>query len=142
MPRVLTQAQRPGSRATNDVVTLVVAAVLFGVCLMVVAPSLQVPAAVDRLSIRNPHPWSITVEVTNAHRDGWLRLGVAEPESTRAFEAVMDQGDTWIARLGYAGHEVDVRLARADLEQSDWTVSVPDELARRLRGAGVPESPR
>jgi len=55
---------------------------------------------------------------------------------------VIDQGEVWLFRFdsqGSSGGEL--RLTRAELEASDWTVVVPAEVGTRLAQAGAPPTP-
>lgn len=117
-------------------------AVCFWVAAMAVAvPAMRLPAHVDRLTVDNPHPWAINLDVTDADGSRWLGVGTVEREQEQTFPSVLDQGDEWTIRFSYSGVHVDVSMTGFQLEQRGWHVTVPDELAGQLRAAGVPVTP-
>jgi len=122
-----------GTGATVAVAALIVA---------VAVPALGVPAHVDEVTVDNPHPWAVVVDVTDADRDAWLALGGVRRNREQGFGEVLDQGDEWTFRFTYAGEQATVTVSGADLERADWRVSVPDELGERLGAADVTETPR
>ncbi|MDQ4089069.1 MAG: hypothetical protein M3163_02010, partial [Actinomycetota bacterium] len=68
--------------------------------------------------------------------------GFARQNATTEVHEVTDQGDVWVFRFdsqGATGGEL--RLTRAQLEASGWTVSIPAEVGRRLADAGAPPTP-
>jgi hypothetical protein len=97
---------------------------------------------VDELSIVNETEYSANVEVTDENRDGWLELGLVEPNSTIVIEDVIDQGDVWIFRFDYLGkYQEEVELSSSELAQSEWSVQVPQSFEQSLRDMGVPPPP-
>jgi hypothetical protein len=134
-------AGQPASARRADLVQLVVAAVAFAAVMAAVPPTLRVPPHVDRLTVENPHPWEITVAVTDDDRDGWHPIGALERESEQRFLQLVDQGDRWTFRFSYAGEQADLSVTAAQLEEDGWRVTVPDQLAADLRAAGVAETP-
>jgi hypothetical protein len=125
----------------TEAVSLVVTALGLGVVVLLVAPLLRTPAHVDRITIDNPHPWPANVEVSAPGDDGWLGVGAVDQQDENGFDAVVDQGDRWIFRFSYAGEHTELHVTQRQLERGDWHVTVPDELARRLRDADQPEAP-
>lgn len=125
-----------------DALTVLLAAVGFGLVLLVVAPALDVPDHVDQISVDNPHPWPVHVAASQPGGGGWAGVGPVDQGDERTFQTVIDQGDQWVFRFSYAGHHTDLRVTRARLEGDSWHVTVPDDLAHQLRDAGIPEAPR
>src|SRR5689334_14737586 len=54
------------------------------------------PRVVAQVTVVNPSPYTVEVEVTDAHRDGWVLLGATPPKSSTREEDVIDQGATWV----------------------------------------------
>ncbi len=116
---------------------VLVAAVLAAIA---VSFAVRVPAKIDRVEIRNPHRWPVTVEVGDVPGGHALGLGSVEPVEAQTFEEVIDQGDTWVFRFSYASVEVERSVPRAELARNRWQITVPEEFAARLEAAGVAPS--
>jgi hypothetical protein len=107
-----------------------------------VSRSMSQPATVHRLSIVNDTPYALDVEVTGASRDGWTGLATAERERTTDVSDVVDQGQTWIFRVGSQGVDGgEVTVSRDDLARSDWKVVIPASVGTRLAAEGAPPTP-
>ena len=116
----------------------VIAALLLFVLTQRLIPS---PSFVDRVTIVNPTPYQINVEVSGAGRDIGIGLGAVPREQTKTFEDVLDQGDQWIFRFfaaGFNGGEVSV--SKEDLLRGQWKLTVPGAVAERLAAAGASPS--
>jgi hypothetical protein len=104
------------------------------------APALKTPPTVGGVTIANPYVWHVEVAVGPPDGSRWIGLGHVGREQSRTFDDVIDAGHQWVFRFAHPGIEtVSLVLSRRDLEHSRWTVSVPDEFARRLRA--VHEAP-
>lgn len=100
------------------------------------------PAFVHQVSVTNPSEYDVGVQVSGGNRDGWMAVTTASRHSTTTTVDVVDQGDVWIFRFTAQGREGgDLRVARHDLEQAGWTVTVPDEVIEHLRNVGAPLPP-
>ena len=75
----------------TDQVLGVLAAVAFGVILLIFAPVLSTPGTVDSLTVRNTGAWAVNIDVEGSDGSGWLPLGVAEA-GTSTFPDVIDAG--------------------------------------------------
>lgn len=118
-------------------------AVAAGVVIAVVQTGAGEPTSFRRLTVVNPTPYIVNVEVTGAERDGWLDVGTFRREGRRTVEELADQGSAWVFGFSYAGIAAGELVAsRAQLVADDWVVTVPSEVAERLRSEGVPESAR
>lgn len=131
----------PTSTPRDDIILLVVTAVTLGLVFWLVAPALEVPAQVDRITIENQHPWPAHLEVNEPGDDGWLGIGTVDQDDDKTVQSVSDHGDRWVFRFSYAGQRSELHVTRAQLERDDWHVTVPDDFARRLRDAGQPHAP-
>ncbi|MGH2809221.1 MAG: hypothetical protein ACRDKT_18295 [Actinomycetota bacterium] len=97
---------------------------------------------VDRITVANDTDFPATVDVTDAARSGWLRLGLAQDVSETSFGNVIDQGDVWVFRFDYAGKfQQELEVTRADLERNDWTIMIPPEFETALREMGLDPPP-
>jgi hypothetical protein len=100
--------------------------------------ALQGPDQVDRVTIANPTPYPLEVEVGGPDGDARLALGPVSPGERHAFASVVDQGDRWVVHVTSArtdgGKFV---VSRAALERDDWVITIPDEVATRLGAAGA-----
>lgn len=95
----------------------------------------------DRITIVNPTPYDLDVEVSGQDRDGWLPVAIVEAGEEDVVPGVSDQGEVWIFRFRHLGDPVgELSLTRAELERSGWRVEVPNEVAERLQELGRPPS--
>ncbi len=104
--------------------------------------ALELPPAVDRLTFENPTRFRMTISVTTDAHDDWTLVGTVRQETTATFTDVIDQGDVWVFRFaaqGKVGGEL--RLSRAQLEESGWQVQVPPRIGANLEAQGAPFSP-
>jgi hypothetical protein len=131
----------PTRRQRDDLVRMAVTAAVFAAALTVIMPALRVPAHVDRLVIDNPYPWRVNVSAISTGRGGWHDLGAVDREGEHDFRELVDQGEAWTFRFSYAGQHADLRVSAGELEEAGWRIAVPDEVAVRLRSAGVHETP-
>lgn len=131
----------PRSTRRHDVVLLAITAVTLGLVLWVIAPALEPPPDVDRITIENPHPWPAQVEVNQPDDDGWLGLGSVDSHHEQSFHSVVDQGDVWIVRFAYAGRHTELSVTRAQLADDGWHITVPDDFAHQLDDADQPQAP-
>jgi hypothetical protein len=100
------------------------------------------PGTVSRITFENPTPYALDIEVSPGTGTGWTSAGSVRQQSTADVAEVIDQGDVWQFRFdsqGSSGGEV--RLTRAELEASGWTVVIPAEVGTRLAQAGAPPTP-
>ncbi len=111
--------------------------------LVVVVPATRPPSFVDRVTIVNPHAWSIEVSMGGREGGGLIGVGTVGREQNQTFEEVMDQGPSWIFHFAYGGVDGgELVIGRAQLERARWTITVPEEFPARMRAAGVEPSKR
>jgi hypothetical protein len=139
MTPLLTHPEQAPPRSRVGVAAAAVVAAAGGVALFfLLTPILRSPPSVDAVTISNPHPWHVEVEVGPPDGSRWIGLGHVGREQTRTFGGVLDAGGQWVFHFAYVGIEsVSVTVPRVELERAAWTVRVPDEFAARLRAAGV-----
>lgn len=110
---------------------------------VVLGPGVHTRSVVQRLSVTNPSPYSLQIDITGVDHDGWLNLGTVGRDSGREFREVLDQGSTWVVRFRSGGHDAgEVVVTRADLERNGWELQVPQEVSERLMEANVAPSVR
>ncbi len=143
MSPVATRPRPAPSQSRRNLDVALAAAAMAALALLVIMPATRLPSFVDGVTIVNPHPWSVDVDVTGAPRDGAVGLGGVGPDRTQAFTEVIDQGATWIFTFAYAGaNGGELSISRTELERARWTITVPDEFTARMRAAGmVPSTP-
>ena len=125
----------------RDVVGIIAVGAFYLLALVAVAPGLRGPSFIDELIVENPHPWAVNVEVSDPSRRGWIAVGSLARESGAGFRSVIDQGDQWVFRFSYGGIDAgELEVTRAELGQSRWRITVPDEFVRRMRAGNVDPS--
>ena len=94
-------------------------------------------AFVERVTIRNESAFPARVEVEEENDGSRLTLATIGATDERAVEQIIDR-DVWIFVFSYGRTEAaELRIERADLEGQEWTIEVPEEFERTLRGAGL-----
>lgn len=141
MSAVLTRPRRPGPAVAGIAEALRLGVVLLAMALLT-GPLLRVPTHVGPVVVSNPHPWVVSVDLVDVDGRSRLSLGPVAPASERGFSEVLDQGVEWVFRFSHARVHADVHRAGAQLTADGRRVTVPLELAERLRAAGVDESAR
>jgi len=130
------------ARSHRDLITVVASATLWLAIVVPLHPLLRGPSFVDEITVDNPHEWEVNIDVSDHRRDGWVGIGRVAREEVQTFEEILDQGQQWVFQFDYAevaGGELTVN--RSELERSGWSITVPDDFARRMRAAGVNPSP-
>ncbi len=141
MTPVLTPPRPQSAQLSSIAIVLIGFAVVIGVAFPVARAAVGESASFQRLTVHNPTPYLINIDVTGAQRDGWLDVGSFGRERNWSVEELADQGRQWVFRFSYggvAGGELVIR--RDQLARDGWKVTVPREVRERLRAAGLPES--
>jgi hypothetical protein len=103
-----------------------------------VSAAVEGPSYVDRLTIHNPTPYPVEIQVADDGRDAWLDLGPVSPGERHTFSTVVDHGDRWVVRISSAGIDGgQLEVNRDGLERRDWVVTIPDEVTGRLAANGA-----
>jgi hypothetical protein len=124
-------------RADATAITIAIAAVLL-VGIIVLAG----PARIGHLSVTNASEYDINIELTSGQSGTWLPFAVVGQRSTREFQDVLDQGDTWVFAVSAQGRTGgEITVSRTDLEAAGWKFTVPDSAIERIRQDGAPPSP-
>ena len=136
-PRPLVHS-RPEARRGVGAAAFALLAVLAFVAL---AAAMRGPGFVDEVTVVNESPFDVHVEV-RAPDGPVLGLGTVPRGRELPFTSVLDQGDTWsfsFSSGGEDGGRVDV--ARRDLEQDGWRLTIPATTMSRLERAGLAPAP-
>jgi hypothetical protein len=140
---VLTPPRRRSTRLARVAVILIGVAVTVGVASAVARFGGDDPTPLRRLTVHNPTPYIVNVEVTGGERNGWLDVGSFPREGLRTVEELADQGRQWVFRFSYAGVDAgELVVSRDELATDGWRITVPADVGERLRDAGLPESGR
>jgi hypothetical protein len=138
---VLTPPRPRSAQLASVAVVLIGFAVEIGVAFPVARLAMGEPTSFSHLTVHNPTPYIINVDVTGAERDGWLGVGSFRRERTRTVEELADQGRQWVFRFSYGGVEGgELVLGREQLARDGWKVTVPAQVTERLRVAGLSEA--
>lgn len=137
MTPVLTRPRPAPLRSRGDIVTAMVAVAGGIALLMLIVPTVRLPSFVDAVTISNPHPWHVEIDVDGPDRSGWIGLGGQGRETTQTYQSVIDHGTEWVFRFTHGGiARGELVLSRAQLDEAGWKVTVPEEFAQRLRASG------
>jgi len=102
---------------------------------------LRGPRFIPAITVVNPTPYSLQVDVQAPGERSHLGLGRTRLESTRDFLEVMDQGPEWVFLFSHAGHDGgQLTASRDQLQRDSWRVTVPDQVGERFRDAGLGRS--
>ena len=100
------------------------------------------PKTVSRITFENPTVYALDIEVSPGTGTGWMSAGSVRQKSTADVHEVVDQGDVWLFRFdSQGGTGGELRLTRAELEDTAWRVTIPKEVGTRLAGSGAPPTP-
>jgi hypothetical protein len=100
------------------------------------------PARLPALTIDNPSPYDVKVDVSGDNGSTWTVLTTARQNCAAMVESPIDRGDTWLFRLraqGLVSREITVD--RSDLERANWHFAVPRDIAQQWEASGVPHPP-
>ena len=133
--------RRPQARnVSQGLVAVALGAALIAGTLVTIQAT-RLPSFVPRLSVVNPTPYHVEIDVTGAGGDGWLNLGGVRRESTKHLYEVIDEGDRWVFRFSYGGVDAgQVTIPGDQLRAGGWRVTIPWAAADRLRAAGLTPS--
>ena len=143
MGSVLNPPRSPSVRNPRPVILAVVGVIAAVVALVFVAQRLTPSKSfVSRVTIVNPTPYHLDIDVIGAGRKVGVGLGPVRREQTKDFEDVIDQGREWIFRFRSGGTDGgEARISRTQLEHDRWRLTVPPEVTQRLQSAGLRPSP-
>jgi hypothetical protein len=138
-----TLMRRPRSRPRAARIARFLPIVLIGVALtLLLSWALHGPDFVDRITVANPNAFDVDVDVAGS--DGrLLDLKYVTAGKTAVVHDVIDQGDTWTFHFSFGGTDAGtLRVDRATLANTGWSVEIPKEVQTRLEAAGHESAPR
>jgi hypothetical protein len=144
MGSVMNPPRPPSVRVPPRVFAIVAAVVVAAGGLFLVRQHLMPsPSRVDRVTIVNPTPYDLEVDVAGAGRATGLTLGAVGRDQTKTIEDVVDQGRQWVFTFRHGHDEAGaLTIAKEQLAGDHWQVTIPASVADRLAGAGAFPSPR
>ena len=145
MSSVLDPPRSSPSRSPRPkvIITAVAAAVVAVGLLLAAQQLLPSTSSVRQITVTNPTPFHLEIDVTGVGKAHSVTLGAIGREQDKTFDDVIDQGDQWIFRFSSGTTDAgEMRIPRSELEQNHWKLKVSNDIGARLRTAGVPESPR
>jgi hypothetical protein len=116
--------------------------VVIAVVAVFASRALRGPSFVPSVTVVNPSPYVVDVDVTASNSTEWTQLASITPKTTSDATQVVDQGDFWkfrAASAGVAGGEF--TLTRSQLEQANWKITIPASVIARFAAQNVPEAP-
>jgi hypothetical protein len=138
---VLTPPRRPSARLAGAAIVLVVLVLSVGVLFALARLDVGESTTYRRLTVDNPSPYNVNIQVAGRERQGWLDLGSFPRQGRRTVEEVADQGLEWVFRFSYGGVDAGVLvISRDQLARDGWETTVPSAVAERLHEAGLQES--
>jgi hypothetical protein len=109
---------------------------VIGLLVVTMVQLVRGPRFVERVGVTNRSSLPIDTDVTGAGRDGWLSIAIARPGERVTTRDVVDQGDTWIFRFRFGGHDGgELRVSREELARAGWTIVIPGRVLKRLARA-------
>jgi hypothetical protein len=135
--------RRPGPASTPRTARAPVGIAVVG-ALMVLALAVLLSREPQRLrlSVVNSTPYVLSIDVRGSDGEGWFPVGYVEKRVTTDIEEILDQGQTWIFRIGGQGRDAGTfTMTRVQLAEAGWRFEVPSEVEATLHAAGAPPSP-
>jgi hypothetical protein len=138
---VLTPPRPPSARLAGAAIVLVVLIVTAGVLFVLARLDVGESTTYRRLTVDNPSPYNVNIQVAGTKRQGWLDLGSFPRQARRTVEEVVDQGRDWVFRFSYGGVDAgELVISRDQLARDGWVTIVPSAVTERLHEAGLQES--
>jgi hypothetical protein len=140
MSPVLTPAppQAAPTRLGRNVAAVAVGGIVALLLIFAGTKALEGPGVIERVRIDNPTPYQVEVAVAGREGGSRLALGPVAAGERHAFASVVDQGDRWAVHVTSARSDGgEFVLRRADLERSNWVITIPDDVASRLAAKGA-----
>jgi hypothetical protein len=99
------------------------------------------PQRVTALTVTNPSPYQVNVEISAAGEERWLDLGAVDREKDRTIEEIPDLGANWVFRFASAGVEGGrLEIPRNALRDAGWKIAIPADVVERFEAAGLTPS--
>jgi hypothetical protein len=101
-------------------------------------------AAPDRteLTVANPTEYDIDIVVHAPDSSSVAVFGRVDRGETRTQPHLIDPGDDWVLSFRRGATDLgELRLTRAELDETDHRLEIPPEVARRAQDLGLAPSP-
>lgn len=121
----------------KDWIVIGLAAVLVVLCGMAIAA--VTPHHLESITVENPTQNDLSLFARAPDESGVTAIGNVDREDSAELEAVLDQGETWVIELEYAGVQVGEETVSRDELEAGWTI--PAEVADQIAEAGFTPSP-
>jgi hypothetical protein len=132
----------PKAVPVRSLVLWVGLAVVIGAIAVLAATAMRGPKFVSSVTIDNPSPYVVSVDVAPANNSEWTQLTAISPGTTTSVSQIVDQGQTWVFRVASAGVDGGTfTVSRSDLASAGWKVTIPSSITARLRAQNVPDAP-
>jgi hypothetical protein len=127
------------ARPTLPRASLVVGIAIAGLLLLVLLlRSASEPPRVASLTVSNPSPFQVSIEVSPSGEERWLDLGAVDRERDRTVEELPDLGTSWVFRFASGGVDGGrIEVARSVLRDAGWRITVPPDVVERFEAAGL-----
>ena len=101
------------------------------------------PGRVPTLTVDNPTPYDVRVDVRGDDTDGWTVLTSVRQHCATSVESSIDRGARWVFRLRAQGRALaEFTISRSELEQARWHFTVPATVGDDWEAGGIPHPPR
>jgi hypothetical protein len=102
------------------------------------AQALEGPDVMSRVVVENPTQYPVEISVAGAGGGSLLPLGPVSSGERHTFASVVDQGDRWVVHATSARTDGGAFVvSRADLERTNWVITIPDSVASTLTANGA-----
>jgi hypothetical protein len=115
-------------------------ALLWAIAVSLALTSCSGGSFIDKVIIINPTDYPASVDVHGAGQASMV-LATVDPHSQTTIHDVYDQGERWIFRFTYSGHDQELGVLRNVLAGDGWRVTIPDSYETQLRAQGVQPPP-
>lgn len=124
-------------KPAKDWIVIGLAAVLVVLCGMAI--SAVTPHHLESITVENPTQNDLSLFARAPDETGVTAIGNVDRDDSAELEAVLDQGETWVIELEYAGVQVGEETVSRDELEAGWTI--PPEVADQIAEAGFTPSP-
>jgi molybdopterin biosynthesis enzyme len=130
--------QAAPTRLGRNVAAVVVGGIVALALIFGGAQALEGPDVINRVVIDNPTQYPVEISVAGGNGDSLLTLGSVSSGERHTFASVVDQGDRWVVHATSARTDGGAfAVSRADLERTNWVITIPDSVASTLAANGA-----
>jgi hypothetical protein len=130
--------QAAPTRLGRNVAAVVVGGIVALALIFGGAQALEGPDVMSRVVVENPTEYPVEISVAGAGGGSLLPLGPVSSGERHTFASVVDQGDRWVVHATSARTDGGAFVvSRADLERTNWVITIPDSVASTLTANGA-----